>query len=374
MKVLIIGAGPSGLACAEQILEQRIHSLVGSTTGFDVTVVDQKFKIGEPQRCAGGVSLYMIEKVGFSVPESCIVAKVRRVRIYAPNMDYWDLKGDRDYGYILNRELLEQNMAEEVVGLGGKIVLGHLVSLKDLEFWQGQYDYVVGADGPVSVVRQWLNLPKLPSRDIHLGVQKTITMEDYPQDTIELYFGGEVAPRGYAWIFPGGNGLIRVGLGVPLSEQINAGELLGRFIERRVYNYKTTNFLAKQIPTAKMPKSGMYGRVLLVGDALPSTDPLTGGGICQGIVSGKAAGRAIAEGDPALYDDYIGWLRKQNNRRYRLKNVLLEFNDKDLNELIQVMQGFRPKTMSIGAEMRRAIVRLLWRKPRLLGKFFKALL
>jgi len=364
MKALIVGGGPAGLACAEQIL---------SLTEFDVTVVDKKLKVGEPQRCAGGVSLYMVKKVGFSVPKSCIVAKVRMVRIYGPNMDFWELQGSEDYGYVLDRTKFEQNMADRVEGLGGKIVLGHLVSLKDLELWQSQHDYIVGADGPISVVRQWLNLPKLSNRDVHLGVQKTITMDSYPQDTIELHFGHNVAPEGYAWIFPAGENFVRAGLGIPVWRGWHAHKLLENFIQRKVSNYKEVGSVAKQIPTGKMPETGVYGNVLLVGDSLPSTDPLTGGGICQGIASGKAAGRSIAEGDPARYDDYVGWLRKQNNRRYRLKKVLFEFSDGDLNELIRVMQGFRPKTLSVGKELRRAVIRFLLRKPRLLGKFFKAL-
>jgi len=360
LKALIVGGGPAGLACAEQILAQN---------EFDVAVVDRKLRIGKNPRCAGGISLYMMEKVGFSVPQSCIVASLRRVRIYAPNMTYWELKGSQDYGYVLNRELFEQSMAERVEGLGGKFVLGHSVSTKDLEFWQSQYDYIVGADGAVSVVRQWLGLPNF-SGDVHLGVQKTITMDSYPQDTIELYFGEKVAPEGYGWIFPGGNGLVRIGLGIPVWRGWRAHTLLENFIQRHVYDYKEISPVAKQIPTTKMPETGVYGRVVLVGDALPSTDPLTGGGICQAIASGKAAGQAISEGKPENYDRYIGWLRKQNNRRYKLKRVLNSFSDQDFNSLIEVMHGFKPKTMSIGTELRRAVIRLLLRQPRLLRKFF----
>jgi len=369
MKVLIVGAGPSGLACATSILE--------GNPDFDVTVVDKKSRVGENPRCAGGISLWMAEKVGISISHRAILAKIRRVRIYAPNGDYWELKGDVDYGYVLDRELFEQNMAEQVERLGGRFVLKHLVSPEDLEFWQSQYDYIVGADGPVSIVRCCLGLPSFPPKDTHLGVQRTLRIRDYSQDTITLDFG-EVAPKGYAWCFPAGGDLVRVGLGVPLSEEANAGVLLEDFIQKITPYHKLSSLfgveetlIAKQIPTARMPETGVYGKILLVGDALPSTDPLTGGGICQGIASGKAAGRAVAEGDPARYDDYIGWLRKQNNRRYRLKNVLFEFNDEDLNELIRVMQGFRPKTMSVGKELRRAVIRLLLRKPRLLSKFFK---
>jgi len=361
-KVLIVGAGPSGLACAEQIL---------ANTKFDVAIMEKKSQVGENPRCAGGVSLYMAKKVGVSIPDHCIVAKLRRVRIYAPNGSYWELKGNEDYGYVLDRTRFEQHMATTVKALGGKFLLGHHVSV-GLNGYQKYFNYVVGADGPTSTVRQWLGLPKLKAVDIHLGIQKIITMDSYPQDTIELYFGEKVASHGYAWIFPGGNGLVRIGLGIPLSEN-SLGFVLERFIMRHVYEYKEISCVGKMIPTGKMPEKGVYGNVVLVGDALPSTDPLTGGGIIQGIASGKAAGQAIAEGNLANYNHHLGWLRKQNNKRYRLKKVLYSFSDQDFNELIQVMGGFTPKTMSVGKELRRAVLRLLWRKPRLFKKFFRYL-
>ena len=89
----------------------------------------------------------------------------------------------------------------------------------------------------------------------------------------------------------------------------------------------------------------------------------------QGIASGKAAGKAIAENKPERYDNYIRWLRTQNSRRYRLKKVLYSFTDQDFNDLIGVMRGFKPKTVSLGNELRRAVFHLLLRKPRLLRKF-----
>jgi len=367
-KVVIVGAGPSGLACAEEILTHN--------GDYDVNIMDKKSKVGENPRCAGGVSLYMAEKVGVSIPKNCIVARIRRVCIYAPNGNRWELEGDKDYGYILNRELFEQDMAEKVEGLGGKMILNQVFTFKDLDrefFAKSQYDYIVGADGPASVVRQWLGLPRLSLEDVHIGVQKMISIDYYPHDTIQLYFGENVAPQGYAWIFPCGDSKVRIGLGIPSSKGPLAMSLLDQFISRQVNDYKVIDCIGKQIPTTRMPKTGVYGNILLVGDALPSTDPVTGGGIIQAIASGKAAGQALAEDKPFNYDRYIGWLRKQNSRRYRLKKVLYSFSDEDLNELIQVMKGFTPKTLSVGKEISRAILHLLWQKPRLFKKFFKYL-
>jgi len=278
-----------------------------------------------------------------------------------------------DYGIVLHREVFEQKMAERVNQLGGHIQLNNPVSVLDLDHLKHEYEYIVGADGPASVVRRWVGLPTHCTDDVYIGVQKTVTMELYPQDMIELYFGEKVAPQGYAWLFPRGDGLVRAGLAIPISKGSLAMPLLDQFINRRAHDFKVIATVGKQIPTAKMPKTGVYGNILLVGDALPSTDPLTGGGIAQAIATGTAAGRALAERTPKNYDSYISWLRKQNNRRYRLKDVLTSFSDKEFNDLIEVLQGFRPKTMSIGNELRRAVIRLLLQKPRLLSKFFKYL-
>lgn len=365
-KVLIVGGGPAGLACAFSILE--------SNPEIDVTVVEKKSKIGNNPRCAGGISKWMMEKIGFTVPKFCIITKIAKFRIYAPDENYWELKGDLDYGYVLDRGLFERDIAKNIEKLGGTFTLDHTVTFEDLDLWQNQYDYIIGADGPTSVVRQWLGISKIPTCDIHLGIQKTVTMDSYPQDTIKIFFGRNVAPKGYAWCFPAGNGLVRVGLGVPLNEEYrksNAGRLLENFIERQVCNYKVVDSVAKLIPTARMPKTGIYGKVVLVGDALPSTDPVTGGGVCQGMASGKAAAQAIVDGKPWLYDNYICWLRKQNYRRYRLKKILFSFNDQDLNNMIKTMYNFKPKSLSVGKELKRGVIHLLLRRPSLWINFLK---
>jgi len=368
-KVLIVGAGPSGLACAEQVL---------TNTKFDVTIMERKSQVGENPRCAGGVSLWMAEKVGVSIPENCIVARIRRVRIYAPDGNYWELKGDKDYGYILNRELFEQDMAKRVEALGGRIELRHAargkISLKPFQGYVHECDYLVGADGFPSAVARSVGAQEPQFCDIHHCFQKEIIWDWFPKDMIEIYFGSKVAPKGYLWLFTSGENKVRAGLGVPLSEKAKRHELLDSFLERQVLNHEVVNTVSKLIPTTA-PGENVFldGRVLLVGDAGLFCDPLTGGGIIQGIASGKAAGRALAEGKPLNYNQYIGWLRKQNSRRYRLKRVLYSFSDEDLNDLVQVMKGFTPKTLSLGKELRRAVLHLLWRKPRLLKKFFKYL-
>jgi len=361
MKVLVVGAGPAGLSTAISVFQRDPSA--------EVVVAEQKSDVGENPRCAGGVSVFIVRKVGVEIPQNAIVARIQRLRMFSPSREVWEFRGSCDYGYVLNRTVFEKYMAEKVERLGGAFVLGRRVRFEDLNKWYGKFDVIVGADGPSSTVRRWLGLPSHSSEDLHVGVQKTVSMNHYPQDTIEIYFGSKIAPKGYVWIFPCGENYVRIGLGVALSEKVNVKKLLDRFIAAQGVEHNG-EVIGKLIPTAPPPKTGVYGNVLLVGDALPTTDPLTGGGICQAIASGKAAGKAIAEGNPQSYDTYIGWLTKQNSKRYRLKNALLKLKDKDLDDMIKIMKGFKPMTVSVEKELKRVVVHLLTKKPSLITKLF----
>ncbi len=362
MKVLVVGAGPAGLACAEQILK---HS------NYEVVLVESKGKVGEKPKCAGGVSQYMLEKADCNIPSEAIIAHIKRARVYSPNGKYWELKGEKPYGFVLDRSIFEAKMAERVENLGGKIITNYRVTRQTLAKLEDEYDFIIGADGFPSTVRLWLGLPMPSPEDIHICVQKTITMDYYPQDTVEVYFGS-LAPGGYAWIFPAGKNHVRIGLGVPLKyckKGLNPNMLLERFIERQTVNYEVLEKVAKVIPTAKPNfMNKQKPNTLLVGDAGLFCDPLTGGGIVQAIASGRAAGQAIIEGNPSKFHKTIGWLVKQNNSRYRLKRALLKFNDEDFNSLVEALKEFKPKSMSLGREIRRALIQLLTKKPKLLAK------
>jgi digeranylgeranylglycerophospholipid reductase len=356
-RVVIVGGGPAGCSTAISALK--------NDPAVNVRIIE-RHRSAVP-RCAGGVSRWLLDKLGLRIPERVIVARIRRVRIHSPNMDFFELKGTEEYGYVLHRGLFDEWLRGRAHDLGATFWWGDESLVKHF-----RYDYLVGADGATSVVAGWVGASKPPPCDVHLGVQKTVLWRGYPQDLIQLYFGSRVALKGYAWVFPGGEGKARVGLGVPLSEGLNAGRLLDRFIMRvGAHLFDARDFIAKLIPTARPRRSNVFGNVLLVGDAGLMTDPLTGGGICQAVASGEAAGRAIAEGEPESYDRYVGWLRGQNVWRYRLKRVLFSLNDEGFNELVRVMRDFKPKTMSVSRELRRAVRHMALRDPRLLLKTLK---
>jgi digeranylgeranylglycerophospholipid reductase len=357
VRVLIVGSGPGGLSCA----------LVLLGAGADVDIVEARDGPDVGIVCGGGLSFWMMRRVGLRVPDGAVLSRIGSVTIRSPGEEY-TYRGD-EMGVIIDRGIFQSEVAEEVERLGGNLTYGVRVGEPELSSWVNDYDYIVGADGPTSAVRRFLGLPRLDPGDMCLGIQATVEAES---ESIEIWFGRRVAPGGYLWVFPAGD-VSRVGLGIPLSERANPRRLLERFIGERYGPERVVGLGAKLIPVARMPGTGVHGKFVLVGDALPSCDPLTGGGICQAWACGSAAARAIAEGRPEMYGRYISWLRRQNNLRYGVKEVLAGLSDAELDGVIRAVRGLEPSG-DMGRTMNRAVLRFLVRNPHLIPRLLRAFL
>jgi len=353
LRTVILGASLAGVSTA--------ISLLSSKPEAEVTLIDRKLK-GRPSRCAGGVSTYMLGKTGLEeVPSRLVQAGIRSVRIYGPDLKtYWGFETREAYGYVLDRPRLEEWLIAGAERLGARLVEWNVPSVCAL-WGRFRYDYLVGADGLTSTVRDYLGLPCPKPNDIHLGLQYEADWDDYPQGEVRLYFSERLAPQGYAWVFPAGKGSVKVGLGIPLSASVNPGTLLEKFREA-VDAPPIKGMIAKLIPTAPPMESCVYGNVALVGDAGLQCDPLTGGGIANALICGGLLGQALASERLSLYDPW--WRRavgRRNLLRYRLKHLLHSLDEGQLTRLVEALQGFKPRSPSVGKELARAIVHVLLR-------------
>lgn len=357
-RVLIVGAGPAGLTAASTILEHN--------PSIHVTVVDKKLKAGEPpQKCAGGIR----RNVDFSVPSEAILAKTDTIRLHSPDGNFWDMKSA--FGYVLDRGVFERRLAERAESLGAEFVWNYNVTVEHLSKLQREYDYIVGADGYPSVVAKWVDAPEPPLNDIEHCIQKVVKMT-HPQSRIDIYFGNRFAPSGYAWVFPKGNGECRIGLGTALSLKLNVKSLLDFFSYFTAYDLEDRELISRLLPLCKPRKTNVFlgGRVMLTGDSGFFVDPSFGSGIPPAVYSGRACGRAIAEGNPFAYDKYISWLRRENIYRYKVKRILTSMSDKDWNDMVKMLNKENPTfDISRGAGLKAVAKWVFMRKPFLLLKF-----
>jgi len=109
---------------------------------------------------------------------------------------------------------------------------------------------------------------------------------------------GELAPGGYAWVFPKGEWRANVGLGVQASLSTRSPfELLTRFIEKHAWlaQGSPVTLVAGGVPVGLPPARIVTHGCILVGDAARQVDPLTGGGIANAMAAGALAGAVAAE-------------------------------------------------------------------------------
>jgi len=357
MRACVIGGSVSGLHSALFLLK----------SGVDVTIVERKRKIGENIICAGGVASYMIRKVKIDIPNEFVATKVNRVRFYSPSMKYSEMDIGKEYGLILWREKWEEWIGNEVGSIGGKICLG----VRDPTGFIKDCDLVVGADGIAGITRRLVGCKPLPRGDVHIAVQ-AVCRVNLPDDAISLFLGKRVAPEGYAWAFPIGGRMFRVGLGVPLTHSKFLHDLFSNLINDINASYLEKP-KAKVIPTAHPEESLVYdfmGKPLvLVGDAGLHTDPATGGGIMQAVLAAKCLSKAVSSGDIKVYDRI--WRKElygRNSKRYTLKKILCELEDDEFEVIVGELQKMKPVNGSIGLTLMKLIAKVAVKHPSMIIK------
>lgn len=192
---------------------------------------------------------------------------------------------------------------------------------------------VIGADGVESQVGPWAGLDTaLPLRDTMACAQYLLASIEIDPACCYYYIGQEVAPGGYAWVFPKGEGKANVGLGVQADLTADSTlNYLNRFIESQPHlaEGSPVTLVVGGVPVGPPLPQLVTSGLMLVGDAARQVDPLTGGGIANAMIAGQlaaeVAAKAIAAGDVsadalALYEER--WMAGRGHkmaRNYRLK-------------------------------------------------------
>ncbi|MFB2623764.1 NAD(P)/FAD-dependent oxidoreductase [Methanothermobacter marburgensis] len=388
--VLVIGAGPAGSTAAK-------HAAMG---GASVLLIDKKSEIGAPKRCAEGVSVGGLESLGIEPNPRWITKKLDGVRLVSPNgTDVW-LTSDKvelpEAGYILERKVFDKHMAMDAARAGSEIMVktlatgmektddGYLVSAECMgrEF-EIKARIVIAADGPESRVARWagLNTATKP-KDMESAAQfEMVGVEMEDNNCIEFYFGS-VAPGGYAWIFPKGDDIANVGLGVLSTEtDKSAYEHLLEFVEScpATRNAQPVELNIGGDPVGGMPKELVADSLMVVGDAAGQVNPLTGGGIISGMTGGMLAGRvaaaAVSEGDVSkkrlseyerLCREEIG---KEIDRYLKVKDYMLTLSDSELDSIAEAFQDVEFEKVST-TELVKKLIKVSPKALIKLGKLF----
>lgn len=389
--VLVIGAGPAGSSAAR----------FAAKGGADVILIDKKSEIGAPKRCAEGVSKKIFEKLDLEMNPRWITQEIRGVRFVAPDgTELWfdetqiDLP---DAGYVLERKVFDKHMAMEAAREGAEIRIktqakaierdgdSFTVTCESMgETFDINAKIIIGADGPESHVAKWIGLDAhiLP-RHMISGVQfEMCNVAMKRNDYLEFYFGS-IAPGGYFWLFPKGGDVVNAGLGVvtDMAEGKPAYEYLLDAVENC---YATQDAQAVELNVGGDPVGGlvkqMYSdNIMLCGDAASQVNPLTGGGITNGMLGGKFAGQVAAEaiksGDYSKkflkkYEDlYLDEMGREILKYPKVCDYLWTLDDEDINKIAHKFKEMNLSKVTV-AEIVKVVIKAQPKSILKLAKLF----
>lgn len=365
--VLVIGAGPAGSAAAR-------HAALG---GADVILIDKKSEIGTPKRCAEGIYDHGLKWLGIEPDPQWAVQRINGGTIISPDKTRLTLDETilPEKGYIVERKVFDKYMAMDAARAGAQIMVKTLAKsiLKDDsdgssiivdceqmgEIIEIKAKIVIAADGPESKVAKAFGINSTTKlQDMMAGVQyEMVGVNCERMDLIELHLGA-FANGGYAWVFPKGEDIANVGIGIPGNSKRPAIEYLNEFIE----SYPPLNDAkAVELNVGGDPIGGMIEQIyddnlLVCGDAAGQVDPITGGGIILGMLggmtAGKVAAKAIIDKDYSkerLEEYYIKYDEITQGAIPKLKvahEVYRSLDDKDLNQIIHAFAELDLKTMA----------------------------
>ena len=389
-EVLVIGAGPAGSSTAKH----------AALNGADVIVLDKKSEIGTPKRCAEGVSKEGLKKLNIEPSNRWVTKELSGVRMIAPNGTSVWLNEEKvklpEAGYILERKVFDKHMAMDAARAGAKIMIktlatglrreaNHLVVNCETmgEKFEIKAKIVVGADGPESRVGRWVGLKTtIKPKNMESCAQfemANVKMQD--PNSIEFYFGS-VAPGGYAWLFPKGDDIANVGLGILTTEtDLSAYEHLLLFVENcpATQDAQPVEINIGGDPVGGMLKELVTDNFMLVGDAASQVNPLTGGGIIAameaGMYAGEAAAAAVREEDYSAkflskYQERCEEnIQEKFKKDLKVKDYLLTLSDEELNSIADAFQDIELDNINT-AELIKSLVKVSPKALLKLGKLF----
>jgi geranylgeranyl reductase family protein len=314
-EVVVVGAGPSGSTAAMALAKR----------GHDVLMIDRK---GFPRdkTCGDGIpagaieilyelgmkelieaaDFYPVDKLLLSSPSQHeVIANLHRGPTGADSCIVPRYKFDDviyhhaiDSGVDFCQAQVKESIIEDGKVKGVRVKVNG--KLQDI-----RAKVVIGADGVTSVVARSLVDEKY--EDNHRAVALRAYVEDFDvlPHTVEFYLYKKILP-GYAWIFPYGDGKANIGLGMRLDkfrkETNSLEDMLDVFmnipaIKKRANGHTSLNDVAKwQLNFgSKWYVQRTFDGAILIGDAAGLINPLTGGGIFNGLISATVAAEIIHE-------------------------------------------------------------------------------
>lgn len=380
--VLIVGGGPGGLFMAARLAERGVRTLV----------CEEHARVGDPVHCTGVLAAESFDR--FELPTVATVNQLTSVRFLSPGGIPVDYTTPVPLATVIDRPVFDRALADRAVAAGAEVRLGARVA--GLEIGAAGAVAQVGGDtvhARLAVLacgatykfqrRFGFGLPtsylqtaqrELPAR--HPG-------------TVELHFGQDVAPGGFAWAVPvlrPGGACVRIG--VMASRDIRGcyDRMVARIGDQWGVGDRDHAPRVKILPLGAVGRT--YGdRLLAIGDAAGLVKPTTGGGIYYSILSAAfaadvavralAADRLDAQTLSAYERAWRAELADEFEAQQELREVATSLSDQAIDGFFELAHtdGIMPIVRATARfNEHRPLIRALFKHPPARRILFRAMI
>ena len=315
--VLVVGAGPSGIAAALEL----------QSTGQTVVVIDKAF-FPRDKCCGDGLTtgaLRILDELGFNpqtVPNWTVCSDVWLRSPSGSEMQF-SLPTRGQFAAIAPRIELDNALVQLARSRNIRVLEGHeFVSVREQtsnhitidisnshsnnKIETVQSKFVIASDGMWSPVRKSLGM-STPGYlgEWHAFRQYANNVTGSAKDRLHVWFEKDLLP-GYAWSFPLQDGRVNIGFGILRGGKYSVQQMKDLWPDllarKHIANALGSEVVMEDrhtawpIPARVTSAPLSSGRVLFIGDAACVTDSLTGEGIGQALLSGQLSAQAIVAG------------------------------------------------------------------------------
>jgi len=327
--VVVAGGSVAGLTFAAEAAKR----------GLSVLVAEEHSEIGEPEKCAGLVSLRGLKRYGHPPRPEVVQNEIASGVIHSPLGKYFAIDATALDVVVLDRSAYDKQVADEARANGAEVVNGARVS----GFLQAQDGVSVDVGRETVTARYFVDAtgPSSSPRGGILPAAKYELEGDWVRErAVEVFLDARRFPGFFAWVIPFGGRAAKVGAA---GSGISPFKALDSFLADKPH--RILRKVSAPIYVGGPAPRFVRGRKVLVGESAGQVKPTTAGGIMTSVAGAVMAAHWVSESlrldDPALLGNYqhdweARFLREMKTM-LRLRGVFRKLSNSDLDALIAMI-------------------------------------
>ncbi len=355
-----MGGGPAGSSAA----------FSAAKNGIKVALIEKENSIAETVRTSGVTWIQNIKE--FGIPDDCF-NPIKNFSFCSPNNKV-TIKDTVPRAAVLDVRKTYRWLADEAEKMGADIFVktnikdviknekGDIIGVKGTGV-NGEVTFhskvIIDSSGFQSTVCKSMGFVSQWER-FGAGAEYEVEVETVDSETWWLMVGQEYSPAGYAWIFPLGNNIVRIGVGVGKPESnVDPTQRLKEIMEKKLGPIKKLGKLREVefhyglIPNDGLSRKTVFNNLILVGDSAGQANPLVLEGIRYAIkfgrVAGKVASEAIKSGitdTKSLYPYEENWrkeIESKINSAGKVQDRWIGLTDEEWDKELDIIKELKPE-------------------------------